>query len=70
MPSNGCACVKKMVPTGWQMVPVEPTKEMIEAAASFGGRGGYSKQRGDESADAYRDMLSAAPSQDEGKTNV
>lgn len=49
------------VPEGWKLVPIDPTPEMIEAAASFGGRGGYNAQHGDECAIGYRDMLSAAP---------
>jgi hypothetical protein len=49
------------VPPGWKLVPTEPTPEMIEAAASFGGKGGYSRQRGEEAAESYRDMLAASP---------
>lgn len=47
--------------TRYKLVPVEPTPEMIEAAASFGGSGGYSYQRGVDGAKIYRDMLAAAP---------
>jgi hypothetical protein len=49
------------LPDGWVAVPVEPTQEMREAAASFGGRGGYSAQHGDEAVQTYRDMVSARP---------
>lgn len=45
----------------WVMVPREPTKAMRESAASYGGRGGYNKQRGDEAMEVWRDMLATAP---------
>lgn len=47
--------------TDWAMKPREPTPEMREAAASFGGEGGYSSQRGDEAVEAWRHMYDAAP---------
>lgn len=49
------------VPEGWVMVPREPTNEMFEAAASFGGGGGYSRQRGHEAIESWAHMLEAAP---------
>ena len=45
----------------WVMVPREPTHEMIEAANSFGGRGGYNAQRGEIACEIWNDMLAAAP---------
>lgn len=56
------------VPDGWVLVPKEPTDEMRVAAASFGGRGGYSSQRGDEACRSYLDMLAAAPQPDSQKS--
>lgn len=49
-----------VVPDGWQMVPVEPTDDMIVAFAE----GWYSKRQAiddPDMLDAYRDMLVAAP---------
>lgn len=45
----------------FRLVPAEATPEMREAAASFGGDGGYSAQRGDEACESYRAMLQATP---------
>ncbi len=55
------AAALRAAPEGFVLVPVEPTNEMREAAASFGGRGGYSAQRGDDAVDAWADMLAARP---------
>ena len=43
------------------VVPRNPTSEMFEAAASFGGGGGYSYQRGCEAVEAWGWMIAAAP---------
>ncbi|MBC7602747.1 MAG: hypothetical protein H7255_08830 [Ramlibacter sp.] len=49
-------------PEGFVLVPREPTPEMIEAAASFGGPGnGYNAQRGREAVETWKEMLAAAP---------
>ena len=47
-------------PEGFVLVPREFTNEMFEAAAGFGGRGGYSYQRGCEARDMWTDLLAAA----------
>lgn len=49
------------IPDGWKLVPVEPTPEMLESAASYGGRGGYSAVRRDDASAIWRDMLATAP---------
>lgn len=49
------------IPDGYLLVPVEPTEAMLEAAASWGGRGGYSATRKEDAAVIWRDMLNAAP---------
>ncbi|WP_439586952.1 hypothetical protein [Hydrogenophaga sp.] len=48
-------------PTGWQMVPVEPTPEMCRALFR-------NLIHADDEARVIKAVLSAAPSQDEGKT--
>lgn len=50
------------VPDGWQLVPKEPTPEMLEAAWQYHGTVAYNKLRPDYETDAecYRAMLSAA----------
>lgn len=48
------------VPEGWQVVPEEPTKEMIEASWDVAGIGVIGNQQV-HIAIAYRVMLAAAP---------
>ena len=42
-----------VVPDGWRLVPIEPTKEMVDAHISGMQSAGFSR--------AYREMLAAAP---------
>lgn len=51
------------VPEGWKLVPVEPTREMIEAG-NDGFRSPESRRHTVSS--CYRAMLAAAPSQEGG----
>jgi len=56
----------RQVPEGWQLVPVEPTEEMISAFFGPGGRlipayVGALKRANDAFARDYADMLHAAP---------
>ena len=48
------------VPDGMVLVPREPTEAMIEAAASFGGEGGYNRARGEIAVETWREMIAAA----------
>lgn len=44
------------VPTGWKLVPIEPTPEMIKAEVEYWARDGTMYNGG-----VYRAMLGAAP---------
>lgn len=52
----------KMVPDGWQLVPVSPTAEMLEAAADLP----IKATRGMHDAACYKVMLAAAPKPEGG----
>lgn len=43
-----------MIPKGWKLVPIEPTKEMVDAA--------YYSALAEDAEGVWNDMLEAAPS--------
>ncbi|MFJ3481748.1 hypothetical protein ACIPL1_00020 [Pseudomonas sp. NPDC090202] len=45
----------------WKVVPVVPTDEMIEHVRGFAGGPGYSRARGTQAAETWKEMLAAAP---------
>ena len=50
------------VPTGWKLVPIEPTTEMLKAGCeNCDGPTPYAAYRPSEVGEIYRDMLAAAP---------
>lgn len=53
--------LEPQTPDGYVLVPREPTEAMVEAAASFGGKGGYSAARGEDGREIWQEMLAAAP---------
>ncbi|WP_270793867.1 hypothetical protein [Aeromonas sp. QDB11] len=64
------AAVHKIAPEGWQLVPVEPTTEMVEAyfAGKMEAQSCTHQQRARERvARDYRAMLAAAPKQQGGE---
>jgi hypothetical protein len=56
-------------PEGWQLVPKEPTPEMISAARFYATDKWTRQGHGLDLAELYRDMLAAAPAKQEGGRN-
>lgn len=51
------------VPAGWQLVPVRPTAEMVEATFTTGAGEATRRVQRPHRANLYRKMLGAAPAQ-------
>jgi hypothetical protein len=53
---------QQAIPSGWKLVPIEPTREMLVAGATnYDGKEPHQTYQYSEVGQIYRDMLSAAP---------
>lgn len=55
------ADVAKAIPSGWKLVPIKPTQQMIDTAVRYGDSEGYGRVSEIDVEMIWEDMLAATP---------